>query len=526
MTTTERPVSEAPSSGFGVPPKPPFATGLVLLQAGIKLGLHLVVNATTPYGIHRDELLYLAMGEHLRLWRMDFPPAVAMVAEVSRTLLGESLVGLRFLPALFGATIVVLAAAIARELGGGKIAQGLAAFCVLTSPLFLRSANLLQPVVMDQLIWTALLYTLVRVYRGHGPGEWLLLGVLTGLGLLTKFTIAFIALGILAAVVLTPLREARFTPWPWMALAAALLIGSPSVVGQMRLGFPVVGQMADLRQSQLERIGPLDFLAGQLLWGPAVLLALTGAWSLLRSPAMRAFRPVGWCCVVTFVLLMLGQAKPYYAGPLYPALFGAGTVALERAAHGTRGEIVQAAAVAVLFAFFLVVAPLGVPVLPPLEMAAYARALGVTAAVRTNTGETGALPQDYADMLGWREQAAAVARVYHGLPEEQRRRAVLVAGNYGEAGALDLYGPRFDLPAAVSPTGSYWFFGPGDLPGEIIVTLGVPADSLRALYDSVRTAAWVGHPWAVEEERRVSINVASGARTTLQAIWPSLAGRN
>jgi hypothetical protein len=241
---------------------------------------------------------------------------------------------------------------------------------------------------------------------------------------------------------------------------------------------------------------------------------------------MRAFRPVGWCCVVTFVLLMVGQAKPYYAGPLYPALFAAGTVGLERVAHGSRGEIVQAATVAVLFAFFLIVAPLGVPILPPLEMAAYARALGVTAAVRTNTGEVGALPQDYADMLGWREQAAAVAKVYHGLPEEQRRRAVLVAGNYGEAGALDLYGPRLDLPPAVSPTGSYWFFGPGDLPGEVIVTLGVPADSLRELYDSVRTAAWVGHPWAVEEERRVSINVATGARTTLQALWPSLSGRN
>jgi 4-amino-4-deoxy-L-arabinose transferase-like glycosyltransferase len=526
MTTLERPISEAPSTGMGLAPKPAFAVGLVLLQAGIKLGLHLIVNATTPYGIHRDELLYLAMGSHLRLWRMDFPPAIAIVAEVSRTLLGESLVGLRLLPAVFGAAIVVLAAAIARELGGGKIAQGLAAFCVLTSPLFLRAANLLQPVVMDQLIWTALLYTLVRIYRGHGPGEWVLLGVLTGLGLLTKFSIAFIAVGILAAVLLTPLREARYTPWPWIALAAALLIGSPSLVGQLRLGFPVLGQMADLRASQLERVGALDFLLGQLLWGPAVFLAIAGAWGLLRSPAMRAFRPVGWCCGVVFLLLLLGQGKAYYAGPLYPTLFAAGTVLVERVSKGLTGEITQAATVAVLFAFFLIVAPLGVPILPPLEMAAYARALGVTAAVRTNTGEVGALPQDYADMLGWSEQAAAVARVYHELPPERRERAALVAGNYGEAGALDFYGPRHGLPPAVSPVGSYWYFGPGDRPGEVVITLGVPADSLRQFYDSVRTVAWVGHPWAVEEERRVSINVGTGARTTLQALWPSFEGRN
>lgn len=524
MTTVERPVSEA--HGIGLASKPAFAAGLVLVQAGIKLVLHLIVNATTPYGIHRDELLYLAMGNHLQLWRMDFPPAIAIVAEVSRTLLGESLVGLRFLPAVFGAAIVVLAAAIARELGGGKIAQGLAAFCVLTSPLFLRAANLLQPVVMDQLIWTALLYTLVRIYRGHGPGEWILLGVLTGLGLLTKFTIAFIAVGILAAVLLTPLREARYTPWPWIALAAALVIGSPGIVGQVRLGFPVLAQMADLRESQLEQTGPLDFLLGQLLWGPAVLLAIAGAWSLLRHPAMRAFRPVGWCCAVAFVLLMLGQGKAYYAGPLYPALFAAGTVLVERKSKGLQGEIVQAATVAALFAFFLIVAPLGVPILPPLEMAAYARTLGVTAAVRTNTGAIGSLPQDYADMLGWREQASAVAKVYHDLPLEQRERAVLVAANYGEAGALEFYGPRFRLPPPVSPAGSYWFFGPGEQPGEVVVTLGVPAESLRQFYDSVRTVLWAGHAWAVEEERRVSINVGSGARTTLQALWPSLAGRN
>jgi 4-amino-4-deoxy-L-arabinose transferase-like glycosyltransferase len=519
-------LSEPTPSGIGPPPRPPFATGLVLLQAAIKLALHLAVNARTPYGIHRDELLYLAMGRHLELWGMDFPPGIALVAEVSRAVLGESLVALRFLPAVFGVAIVVLAGMIARELGGGRFAQGLAAFCVLTSPLFLRSSNLLQPVVLDQLIWTALLYTFVQLCRGHGPGEWILLGVLTGLGLLTKFTIAFIALGILVAVLLTPLREARFTWWPWMGLAVALALGAPSLVGQIRLGFPVLGQMADLRASQLERIGPFDFLLGQLLWGPAVLLAGAGLVGLFMDAAMRPFRPVGWSIAAAFVLLMLSQGKAYYAGPLYPTLFAAGAVMFDRAAHGLKGEILQSAAVAVLFAFFLIVFPLGVPVLPPLEMAAYARALGVTAAVRTNTGEVGALPQDFADMLGWKEQAEAVAAVYRALPPEQRARAVLVAGNYGEAGALDFYGPALRLPPVVSPAGSYWFFGPGDRPGEVVVTLGVPAESLRRYYDSVHTVSRVGHPWAVSEERRVPINVGTGARTTLQEVWPSLAGRN
>ena len=515
-----------PPSGTGLPSRPAFAASLVLLQAALKLALHLTVNLRTPYGFHRDELLYLGMGRHLQIWGMDFPPAIAIVAEASRTLLGDSLAAIRFFPALFGSAVVVLAALIARELGGGRIAQGLAAFCVLTSPLFLRSANLLQPVVMDQLIWAAALYALVRLCRGYGPGGWLLLGLVLGLGLLTKFSVTFIGLAIVAGILLSPLRTALLTPWPWIGLASALAVGAPSLVGQIRLGFPVFSQMADLRASQLDRITPADFLLGQLLWGPAVMIAIAGLYGLLAGRALRPFRALGWSCVAALAILVLLQGKPYYAGPLYPTLFAGGAVLVERAADGLRGELLQVGTVAVLFAFSLLTFPLGVPILPPPAMAEYAHTLGVEAAVRTNTGETLPLPQDYADMLGWEEQVATVARVYHTLPDDQRRDAVVVAGNYGEAGALDFYGPRYGLPEVVSPAGSYWFFGPGDRPGKVVITIGVPEDDLRRFFDSVATAATVTHAWAVPEERSLTVHVGTRPRTTLQRLWPELAGRN
>jgi hypothetical protein len=288
----------------------------------------------------------------------------------------------------------------------------------------------------------------------------------------------------------------------------------------------VLAQMADLRESQLERIGFADFLLGQLLWGPAVALAIVGLYGLLASPALRPFRAIGWSCVTAFAILVLLQGKPYYAGPLYPALFAAGAARFERAADGRTGEMLQMGTVAVLFAFALVILPLGVPILPPPAMAEYAGALGVEAAVRTNTGELGSLPQDYADMLGWEEQVAAVGRAYHTLPDDQRKDAVVVAGNYGEAGALDFYGPRYGLPGVVSPAGSYWFFGPGDRPGKVVITIGVPPDDLRRFFDSVATVETVSHAWAVEEERRLTVNVGTRPRTTLQRLWPSLAGRN
>ena len=497
----------------------PFAWGAVGLLAALKLALHLWVNAKTPYGIHRDEFLYLAMGRHLRLWQMDFPPGIALLAEATRGVFGDSLVGLRMFPALAGAALLVMAAVFARELGGGPRAQVLAALCVLASPLFLRSSNLFQPVVFDQLTWSLALFAITRLAWSPDARWWIALGVALGAGLLVKFSIAFLGLGIVVAVLLTPLRRSLLTAWPWLALAIALAVGSPSLVGQWALGFPVLGQMADLREVQLERVTPAEFLLGQLLWGPTTLVAAGGAVALLLARRFERYRALGWSCVGAFAVLLLLKGKAYYLGPVYPALFGAGAILLER----TRLRWVAAAAVLVYGAVLL---PLGVPVLAPERMERYVHAIGATEALRTNTGELGRLPQDYADMLGWEEQVAAVAGVYHALPEAERRRAVLVAGNYGEAGALDFHGARHGLPRAVSPAGSYWFFGPGHLPGEVLITIGVPRDALASYYDSLQVATRITHPWAVAEERELTVFLARRPRTTLQEVWPTLAGRN
>lgn len=506
--------------------RPRFATGQAAALAGIKLALHLTVNAGSPYGFHRDEFLYLAMGRHLQLWRMDFPPAIALLAETTRGLLGDSLPSIRLPPAIAGTAILVLAALIARELGGGRGAQGLAALAVLASPLFLRASNLFQPVVLDQLAWTVALYALIRICHGNAPRWWIGLGVALGLGLLAKFSALFLGLALLLALLVTERRSALLSRWPWVAAALALAIGSPSIVGQIRLGFPVLGQMADLRATQLERVTPLEFFLGQLLWGPATLLAITGAAALLVSERLRAFRVVGWSCLGVFLVLLLLHGKAYYAGPLYPTLFAAGAVMVESAGTGRRRLILRWGTALLIAGYGVMLLPFGVPVLAPETMARYARAIGATSALRTNTGELGRLPQDYADMLGWEEQTAAMARVYRALPPDQREQAVLLAGNYGEAGALDFFGPRYGLPGAVSPAGSYWFFGPGNKPGEVTVTIGIDREDLERFFDSVAPAARVREPWAVEEEQDLTVYLATRPRLTLKQVWPTLAGRN
>ena len=303
----------------------PFAAWSVGALAAIKLALHFWVNATTPYGFHRDELLYLAMGRHLQLWRMDFPPGIAAVAEATRALLGDSLVAIRSVPALVGTALLVAAALFARELGGGRRAQVLAALAVLASPLFLRSANLFQPVVLDQATWTAALFAMARLSWQRDARWWIALGAALGVGLLVKFSIAFIGIGIVLAILLTPLRASLRTIWPWLALLLALAIGSPSLVGQYALGFPVLQQMEDLREVQLERVTPARIPAGPAL--PGVRARCSAPRASSRSwPAkqLSRYRAIGWSCAGAFAVLLLLQGKPYYLGPVYPALLGAG----------------------------------------------------------------------------------------------------------------------------------------------------------------------------------------------------------
>lgn len=485
--------------------------------------LHLVTNAITPYGFHRDEFLYFAMGRHLQLFRMDFPPAIAILARAVRGMLGDGLFGIRLVPALLSALLVGLAGMLAREFGGGRYPQFLAGLSVLASPLFMRSGNLFQPVVLDQVAWALALLALARLAATNDARWWLAIGAACGFGLLAKFSIAFIGLGIFLATLVTPLRRQLATRWPWLAAALALGIGAPSIVGQIRLDFPIVLQMQGLSEWQLEYVTPLGFVTTQLLFGPGTLLALVAAVGFVVVPTLRPFRVVGWACLVAFLVLLALRGKAYYFGPAYPALYAAGAVTLERIARPRLGAWVRWGAAAMLVAFGLFALPIGLPILAPPAMARYAGDIG--AARRTNQGELGRLPQDFADMLGWERQVQAVARVYHGLSPAEQREAVIVGDNYGEAGALDFYGPRYGLPAPISAAGTFWQFGPGDRPGTVVIVLGEEPRNLRDYADSVVLAARVENPWGVAEERDVPIVVGRRPRTTLQALWPSLAGR-
>ena len=517
-----------PSEGLsrvkrGMRPMEPAALALWLIVAAVvvKLALHITTAVITPYGPHRDEFLYLAMGEHLRLWGMDFPPAIALLAQLMRHTVGVGVAALRLVPALFSTVLVVLAALSARELGGGRYAQGLAALSVIASAAFLRSGALFQPVVLDQLAWTVVLFALLKLARTGDARWWILVGVSGGLGLLTKFSIGIIGVGVLAALIILPERRWLATRWPWMAALLAILIGSPSIVGQIRTGWPAILYARELGAEQLAHVTVGGFFESQLsMLGPSAFLALAGLWELLHR---ARFRMVAVSCLGALVILLVLHGKAYYLLPVYPLLFGSGAEWAERVsdylAHRRGRSSVRALIAVVILAYGAFALPFGLPVLAPEVMARYAT-LGPGGMVTTNTGQTLQLPQDYADMLGWPERVEAVAHVYNSLPPDARVKAVIAADNYGEAGAVDYYGPAMRLPHAICTCGSYWFFGAGKLPGEVLVTIGIDESDLRKFYGNVQPAGRIDGKWAVPEERDAPLYVATEPVMTLQQLWP------
>ena len=215
------------------------------------------------------------------------------------------------------------------------------------------------------------------------------------------------------------------------------------------------------------------------------MLALAGALDLVLAEIDAAFRAVGWTCIGAFMLLLVLHGKSYYIGPIYPTIFAAGAVAFERwlasRTAGSDGGARRGDRHSGRFACMAL--PLELPIFSKETTAVFVSGSGMTSATKTNQGMQLRLPQDYADMLGWPELVKAVAHVYDSLPPEKRAQAVLVGENYGEAGAMEFYGPKLGLPRVVSAAGSYWFFGPGEKPGTVVISLGVTREDLDQFYE-------------------------------------------
>lgn len=472
------------------------------------------------YGYFRDELYYMVGGERLAFGYADYAPWTALVAGASRALLGDSLLAIRLLSALAGAATVFATAWMARELGGGRFAQVLAGTTVLFAPLFRITAHMLSPIPFDVLWWTLAFALWLRLLRRDDARLFVAIGVVAGIGLETKPAMLLFGLGLAVGLAATPERRYLKSRPLWLGGALALALYAPNLWWQATHGWPTFAYVAGLGES-LAFSNPVGRLANELLLGLHPLswpIAGAGLVFALRADGRR-YRSLGIACAFLYALLLARRGKAYYFAPLHPPLLALGAYALERTALRTRRA--RTAALAWIAGVGLVALPMALPILPIPALLAYSAALGQTRH-GSFTGETQRLPLHFADMLGWPELVAEVARVYDGLDPAQRERTVIFARFFGEAAAIDVLGDAHGLPDARSADMNYYFWGPGETEPETLVLVGVSRERADALCERVELAAVHEQPLALAPEQRVPIRVCSGLRRPLREAWPEL----
>src|SRR3984893_14884827 len=446
------------------PALPPLALGILLTLCTAKLLLHIFTSAR-HYGYFRDELYYLNMARHLDWGYVDSAPLIAVYAKIALWM-GGSLEALRILPALAGAVLIALTIFIVRELGGGRYAQFLAGLSVLLSPAVLSMDSLMTMNAFEPVFWMGCILVVTRILRTGDSRFWLWFGVLAGLGLENKHSTLSFGFAVTIALLLTHHRHEFAKRWIWIAGAIALAIFLPNLIWQIRHHFPTIEDLANVRwEGKNVVLGPLAFIKEQILDLHPILLPvwLAGLIWFLRA---RRWRVLGLTFVVFFLLMEVAHAKDYYLFPIYPMLFAGGAVVIEHFFERWLADrpasirtTVRVAVVVIIVLAALPAIPLATWMLPPERLLAYQDALGFKPA-KAEVHHEALLPQPVADQFGWPEMAREVAAIYNSLPPEERAQTGIWAGNYGEAGAINLFGPQYGLPTAYSRHQNHWYWGP------------------------------------------------------------------
>ena len=499
-----------------------FASGpaFVFYIAAADFLLHLLT--ITRYGIFRDEMYYIACSQHMAWGYVDHPPGGVLVAWIATHLFGHSLWGLRLFPILAGATTVWMAGKLAREMGGGRFAQALAALAVVVVPVYLILDHWLTMNAFEPLIWMGCLWLVLRAIN-TGEDKYLLwFGVLAGVGFETKYSVAFLLLGLFVGVVLTPQRRFLKSPYLWLGVLACGLIALPNLLWEIRNHYPFLELMHNIRMGNRDIVrGPVAFIADQAQIMNPILFPLWvgGLIWLFFAPAGRRYRVLGWTFMVVLTTFIVLKGKSYYLTPIYPMLFAAGAVGFERVTSCRLGWTRAAYAVVVVITGALL-APMSVPILPVEKFLAYEKALHLQPPEFEHQ-RNGPLPQWFADEFGWEEMVQKIAEVYNSLPPQERAHTAIFSNGWGEAVAVDFLGPKYGLPKAISPHNQYWLWGPRDYTGDTVIVLRSSGRGDREHFASVEDMGAVQHPYSRRDEW-FHIWLCRGLKGNLQEVWPKL----
>lgn len=485
--------------------------GILILLALALLIAHILING--QYGFHRDELDTLDNARYLDWGYVNYPPVTPFIARVAITLFGSTLFGARLFSSLAHALAVVLTGLMARELGGNRWAQVTAAIAVAIAPFVLLGGTFLTYSTFDYLSWVLIAYQMIRLLKSNDPRWWLGIGAVIGVGMMTKYAIAFLVAGIVVGVILTRVRRHLASPWLWSGVALSILIFLPNLIWQIQHNFISLDFLSSIHARDVRQGRTEGFLIEQLIFAAnlaTIPVWLAGLYYYFFAGAGRNYRLVSWMILVPFALLVITQGRSYYFAPAYPMLFAGGAVIIEQwlsRLSTMRVRIVQGimwcafAGSGVLFA--LIAMPI-VPINSPLwDM------------VSDINGEL-------KEMIGWEELTQTVAEIYAQIPAAEKPRTGILTGNYGEAGAINLYGGAYGLPKAISAVNTYWLRGYGNPPPETVIVLGEDLASASYYFETCKVSGYVNNKYNVlNEETRDHpvILVCRGLKLPWSEFW-------
>lgn len=480
--------------------------------------VHVVANP--HYGFFRDELYFIICGFHPQFGYADQPPVVPLLSAATQVF-GHSLVLLRALPALFAGAGAYVTCLLVEEYGGGAFAQGFAALAFLFTPVLSSFGMKITTDEVGLFTWPLMVYFAVRIAKGANPRLWLWFGVAAGVTLESKYSVVFFLVALGVGLLATAQRAMLRSRWFAAGVGLALMIALPNVLWQMHYGFPMLTLLTAGQQGKNVVVGPLVYIIQELLITGLLLAAvwIAGLVWLFRAAQFR-FLAIAYVTLILEMIVFHG--KHYYPADVYPILLAAGGVSIEALTRGR--TIARAALVTTVTVVGMAFVPLVLPVVSEDHYIAYSKSLFAFLHVSSNATATerhredGPLPGDWADMHGWPELASTVARLYDALPLNERKQAVVVAQNYGEASAVAFFEPHVPV---ISGHNQYWLWGTRGFSGNVVVDIGGDCGKSLHLFRHVSRGAFFTNRWAIGYENNLPIMVCRGIREPLAAIWPA-----
>lgn len=501
------------------------ADWMVILPAALTAVVAHIL-AIKGYGIFRDELYYLACANHPAFGYVDQPPLSIWLLKLICLVFGNSVAAIRVLPALASGVWVYMTGKIAREFGGGRFAMLLASVAALAPLGNLFIFNYYSMNFLDMIFWQILFLILIRLIKTQNTHYWLWFGLTAGLASLNKISILFFGFGLAAGLLLTKNRIFLKSKHFWIGLGLAVVIFLPYIIWNALHDWAMLTFIHNAKAYKMAAVSPLGFLMGQVLYNNPVniLIWIIGLIFLLFYRSAKEFRLFGWLFLAIYALFTIQGAKDYYLAAAYPVLFAGGAVLWERWLNRKAGLFLRPLLILYLVIPTVFLAPVTLPILPLDQTISHIQKIGIQGQPGENH-QMGSLPQHFADMNGWPEMAAAFADVYRQLSPEEQKNCLIYVRNYGEAGAIDYFGPQYGLPKATCAHNNYWLWGPPEWDGKIALVYGwnddvqANLDDLHNRFESVVLAGTFTDPYCMPYENNRPIFICRNATFSFKDIW-------